>query len=58
MKFQEFVKTLLDSEAVDGYKLERVEIDVCVCDETLYVGGDTPCAKITITEKSEEVENG
>lgn len=55
MKLQDFIKELFSQNAVEGYQLEYVEIDVCVVDEQLYVGGDSPCAKITIAP---EVKGG
>lgn len=48
MILQDFVKELFSQESVKGYELGRVEIDICIVDDKLYVGGDSPSAKISI----------
>ena len=54
MLLKDFIKELFSQEAVEGCELGRVEIDVCVVDNKLYVGGDSPCAKISIISSNPE----
>ena len=50
MKLQDFLKELFSQPAVDGYEISRLEVDIDVVDDILYVAGGS-CSKVVIVSR-------